>query len=432
MTLRNGLCLTALLSLTMSTSALAQEGSIWPSPIWRLTNLQNSVEPETDRVRVPSNPLPEVLQEAGDSVVVGRDPYLGNGQTCADDAVSCDEGAPCYAPQVESGPCWFGSIGWVFMTRDKEEHTHFSYDDIDESTQLLDTRDTEMDWSSGVDMRLGHYFNCGANAIEAIYWGVYAENEQTRILGAPGPLGGNLNGIFNFDQLDYNGAPANTFVDAALVHRLRREWEFHNIELNLLGVTGNGGFYRSCNSRWLYSWVTGVRYFRFDEYLEFAADTVDTVFNGDPNEIGYNIDIENHLLGYQVGGRGDYCVCDKLSIYGASKIGIYNNHIRHQSRIGGSAGDAVVNNGPNAGRAFNVSGHKDDFAMLAELDLGLDYRINCCWNAQVGYRAIAVSGVALPVHQIPPDLRGVDDNEFIASTNSLILHGAYVSLAYCY
>jgi len=306
-----------------------------------------------------------------------------------------------------------------------------------------------MNWSSGFDVRFGHYLNCGQNAIEVVYWGLFPGQEYTQTTSAD--VLGNLNGILNWNNLDYNGAPASNIVNVAPgadgVHALWRNFEFHNVEVNLWRFCGNcaastcsnsgGGYGKSCGgavcnrSRWRYNMLAGVRYFRFHEDLLFGADGDQFVMNYGDDEIFYNIDIDNDLLGFQLGCETEYCVGRRWTLDGGIKLGIYNNHISHISEIGGNLGTATINGGgPNSGRDFYVNNSKNDVSFLGETNLGFQYLIHPNWTARFGYRAVAVTGVALPSEQIYPDLRGINDVELIGSNSSLLLHGGYAGVEY--
>jgi hypothetical protein len=122
----------------------------------------------------------------------------------------------------------------------------------------------------------------------------------------------------------------------------------------------------------------------------------------------------------------------RLSLNGGTKVGFFGNHISHSSRIGGAAGTAVINNGPNAGLEFLVDNTKDDVAFLTEVFFGAGYAISNRWSASAGYRAVAVTGLALPTDQIYPDLRGINDLYTVESQSSVILHGAYFGAQFTY
>jgi hypothetical protein len=327
---------------------------------------------------------------------------------------------------------WFGSVGGLVMTRDHSDHYTFSYGTGDEADQRTDTRNADMNWVGGVDIRFGRYFNCQRNAIEAVYWGLNPNTQYTQTVSAD--VLGNLNGILNWNSLDYRGNTADVYVNVAPgddgIHRLTRDYSFQNIELNLWRFCGSCGSGKCDCSRLRTSWLAGVRYFRFDESLVFGSDADDLQITYADDEIFYNIDIENQLVGFQVGNQAQYCVSDRLTTDLGIKLGIFCNRINHVSEIGGALGVATINNGPFLGEDFYVNSSKDDVAFLGEVNLGLRYCFSCNWAGTIGYRALAITGVAMPADQIYPDLRGINDVANIDSSRGLILHGGYAGLEY--
>jgi hypothetical protein len=136
------------------------------------------------------------------------------------------------------------------------------------------------------------------------------------------------------------------------------------------------------------------------------------------------------LIGAQLGGHLDYCLTRRWSLNSEMKFGLYGNHISHHSSIGGANGVATVGAGPNAGRPYYVNSNKDDVSFIGEIRFGFGYQLHQRWRLTAGYRAVAVTGVALATNQIPPDLRGIDDVIDVDSNASLILHGSYYGLEY--
>jgi hypothetical protein len=237
-----------------------------------------------------------------------------------------------------------------------------------------------------------------------------------------------LDPILDYSQLDYNGSGADAYVNAAVVHRLRGSTEVHNAELNRFWGLERGGC--GC-SPWSGHFLAGFRYFRFEENLEFAADASDSMFTGEPDELYYTIDADNDLYGLQLGGG-----CERLggrwSLSCEAKAGVFANDASATSRIGGAAGTATINNGPNDGREWLVSAHKTDVAMLAELRAGVGYQLGWRWRAVADYRVLAASGVALPTDQIYHDLRGLQDVELLATNGNVFLHGVFVGAECAY
>lgn len=373
-------------------------------------------------------------------------PYQAGGVYGGYDACG---GYPVCGP-VCAPPVWFAGVYGLYMTHDNENHYRFSYDDAWESIQLTDSRDANPDLMGGVEVRAGRYFNCGLNAVEAVYWGLFPADGST--ITRRTDVTGHLDGILNWHALNYNGRTAEWFVNDAVIHAIYRQSEFQNVEINLLQFCGAGcgdpclscnvgkgcgpygcgscGWADPCGPAFRYAWLAGIRWFMFRDDILFGADTVDAVFTGAPEEIFYGIDIQNHLIGFQLGGRGEYYLTRCLALNFGHKVGLFGNHIEHESRIGGSAGLAMINNGPNYGRYYHVNNSKNDVSLLGELQVGLTYRFASRWAVAAGYRLVGATGMALPTNQIYPDLRGINDVEEIDSNGHVLLYGGYVGLEY--
>jgi hypothetical protein len=168
------------------------------------------------------------------------------------------------------------------------------------------------------------------------------------------------------------------------------------------------------------TFLAGVRYFKFDEGLIFGAVSSGNEFGsaGGVNEAYLEVKTENNLVGFQVGAQGDYFFTPCLSIYATPKLGIYGNNANATSRL--YRGDGL--------EVFNIDGQKSDFSMLGQLDVGLNYTIGCNTRLFGGYRALAVSGIALSDDQIPPFLADADGFATLESNGDLILHGAYAGV----
>ena len=329
---------------------------------------------------------------------------------------------------------WYGRAGASFMTRDGDNRVWFSFDTGNLGSVFLNSNDIGGGWGWGADVVLGYALN-GGGAIEASYWGIYPGTRAGTAFDPDGATGtaNDLDSTFAFDSLDYNGGTVADFYQNAEMHILRRTYEAHNVEINYVGTPYGAGCYgNQCG--WNWRWLAGVRYLKFNDGFEYITDDADQVLTGDPNEVYYTVDVDNHLIGVQVGGGLDFWFTDRLSFYANAKVGLFGVHMTNRSRIGGSAGDAVVNNplSPYNGLAFNVNSTKDDVAMLGELDLGMRYAFSNHWSFVGGYRAVGISGVALSTNQIPQyfaDIGGVQD---IDSNGSVILHGGYFGFEFLY
>jgi len=364
-------------------------------------------------------------------------------------------GAPvCHAPAAT----WFAGLYGLVMTRDDSDKVWLSYDSADIRDRVLTTHDAAPDWGGGFETRFGRsYGNC---AWEVAYWGLFPDQQESNVIATQ--VVGDLDTILHFDSIYYDPGIGDTLVSSlyfgAERHRVLRNYEFHNVELNFLagnyllpcgnpcgaceaGVCGgkHGCHHRaglcSVGNRFRLGWSAGVRFIKFDDDFLYSADFGDITFTGAPEEIHYGIDVENYLVGFQVGGRADACLWGRLTGVAETRFGVFGNHIRHHSRIYGLYGAAFVDDAasPYDGRPVDISSTKNDVALLGELRLGLDYQITRCWSVALGYRALAVAGVALSTDQIPRDfVAALDSLDHVDSRGSLLLHGGYFGVEYNY
>lgn len=297
----------------------------------------------------------------------------------------------------------------------------------------------------------------------------------------------NFNGHPTFPARD---SIANTFSETGniVAARLRRSFAFQNIELNLLsgplcggggfragsatpfgqgyaGLVGDGGCYGGscygpavggggcgdacspcgdlyanpcgtggCGPRLNVGWLFGLRYFKFDESLILDYDIADNVYDGNANnEFQHGIRVENDLVGAQLGLNLNYALTDCLSFDAGTKFGLFGNHIGHRQFIQNGNDYAYVQGG-GVEENIDITEDKEDVAFLGELRMGAAYKIGCHWRLSGGYRVLALSGVGLATNQLPyarsyTDLRKVGD---IDRNGSLILHGAYAGVEFCW
>jgi hypothetical protein len=277
------------------------------------------------------------------------------------------------------------------------------------------------------------------------------------------------NGLPIEDPDAYDPTPREDGYVSILAQRVRTNFRASNLELNIIrfpmcnvscggGGCGHGG-YGGCDaggcgdygygyggecgceepcvsSAFSMYGACGVRYFRTDddflyctEFSEWAGGVPDqAAYDGfsydSSNELFYDIDVENHLIGPQVGWTMNYCVACKWNFFCNSTFGIFNNHINHYQRLytGGDGDVRFI----HSGESFSVRSEKDDIAFLGELRLGGSYDVTCHWRAIAAYRAVAIAGLATSTDQIPDDFTSPEYVAIIDSDNSMIVHGFQV------
>jgi len=251
-------------------------------------------------------------------------------------------------------------------------------------------------------------------------------------------IGSNLNSRTLFTDLTYDNlggggpVPVNDFFQDSQYISLRRTYDYKNFELNFLRLPYVYGG-NNCGKARL-ALLGGVRYFRADESFEFFSDDLNEIRGDDPdNELHYLNEVENYLVGFQLGGLLDYCVTSRLSAQIGSKFGIYNNHQKQRLGVAGGVGGAIIGGvGPDAGQPFALESKKDDVAFLAELDAGLAYCVNQNWRLTGGYKVLAVSSYVDSANQLPYHFNSLSSTGLLQDNNSLILHGIYAGVEYAW
>jgi hypothetical protein len=319
---------------------------------------------------------------------------------------------------------------------------------------------------------------CAADvyAWEVAWWGLDDSPEDlTYVDATPGDLT-RIYGMKNFAGIQYDRDGDGTYdgdvnsyygyalpipVPPALVagytevlaQRVRTNFKAQNLELNFIrfpvcdfscggGNTCDTGC-DPCNScepcgpvmAFSAYGSCGVRYFRADDDFMYANefrtwdgaawDTPTPGWNYDEDsELFYDVQVENNLIGPQLGWTMNYCVACKWNFFANSTFGVFNNHIEQVQRMWSGGGGTVRFN--QNGETFEVESDKNDISFLGELRLGGSYDINCNWRAVAAYRAVAIAGIANSTDQIPSDFTNYEYVQIIDSDSSVIVHGVQV------
>jgi hypothetical protein len=374
-----------------------------------------------------------------------------NGSGWGEDCVSC-------LPAACQRPVWFGGLYGLVMTRDNANPFCFSYDTNKIDYQPLTSRSIDNNWQGGFEVRAGRMIGglggaCGTGGchggacygLEAVYWGLYNNTQQAQVWASD--VSGQLATTPTFNNLNFGlNNVANDCTLGAQSYRLRTNWQAQNVELNLIrfgaggacasapccGPYGIGSAVRGGAPGLCLSGALGARFLRFDDGFLFASSK-----SGDFTDLNqvarYNVDVENYLVGAQLGARADYYSASRWSLFGGIKFGIYGNYMTGSQYVADGLGNyATINNGPNSGMAWNMKGHKKDVSFLGEVRLGGAYQISQHWRAVASYRAVAVTGIALSTNQVPDNFGDYYGARNIDSNGSLILHGVQMGAEFVY
>ncbi len=189
------------------------------------------------------------------------------------------------------------------------------------------------------------------------------------------------------------------------------------------GCNSNCGGCDSCGGFAMYG-SCGVRYFRVDDDFMYGSESevYDGAQYGPSSWLDNNIDVKNSLVGPQIGWTNDYC-WGKWNVFLNSTFGIFDNHSSVWQRVRDENGNwATFQDGSN----MNVRSSKDSVAFLGELRTGVAYDFSCHWRGVVGYRAVAITGLATAAEQLQNNYTDRWTVGLIDSDNGVIIHGAQV------
>ena len=334
---------------------------------------------------------------------------------------------------------WYAYVGGLVMGRDMPNRFWTTFDQNNPANQLRYFPGS--DWGGGIDTRIGYWFGCGCNSgscdpcnqccgcggrfgIEAVYWGAWGLDGHTSINDPTNQLGT----VQDDGLVSFGAAPASDFFDNARAVQLSRNDEFHNVEINFMYLPVYTG------SRLQITGLMGVRFFRFSEGLDWGqlAGTAPAGarFGDNPaDEAFVNVDVQNNLVGFQLGAYMNWQVCCNVSIFAVPKMGIFGNHINaHNSMVTGDGIVATFDNPPGSGNALNFHTSTDVFSVLGSIDVGVNWAISPNWSVVGGYRVVAVSGIALGDNQIPQFFADEAGWKEIKTNGNLILHGAFAGI----
>lgn len=340
----------------------------------------------------------------------------------------------------EGGVCnsnrWFGGVNALVMTRNHHSGLITATDQV--GNILQGSCATNMGYTGGIDATLGRMFGCdGTHGIMVNYWGLYPQTRCSEVTGI-----NDINTPIQYSNLQYDDGlgggvlPYANRHNGVCIQKIEEKTTINSFEVNFIGNMGcnstfwgnNAGCYGAgCNgSRLSMGWAAGIRYFQFNEGFGIYSDTTDQLIDGDQAEACYHIQTRNNMLGFQLGSGLNYCVTNRLSLYGMTRVGIFGNNVSQCQYATGTQGDAWVNGGVYNGQAYRVSGRTTDLAFIGQLDLGARWQVSRCWSVNAGYRIVGLTGVALATQQVPTDFGNLGIASVVNNNGSAILNGAYI------
>lgn len=337
-------------------------------------------------------------------------------------------GANYCGDAFSQGMCGYTPSGWylsgsaLFMGRDNADAVWTTYESSNNPNQLLSNKN--YDWATGYDFKVGKSFCCGTWAVEAEYWYVGQMDGESSL--CPLTPGGTLSTPLIVSDIEIAGLPGTWYFDGAIEHGVVRSTDFQNLELNLYRNRLIG----DCCSPFDVSVLGGVRWLRIDDSFEFSSLAWGGSYNGDGTHDAYiRDDIRNNLIGVQVGADARYSLGCGWHLFAVPKMGIYNNHITNEFDI--YRGDGIrACPTPESGVAgrYPVCSNVNGVSFLGQVDVGVDWQINCHLSAFLGYRVIGMTGIGLSGEQIPTYVVDIPEIACIDHTSSMVLHGGFAGV----
>jgi hypothetical protein len=296
------------------------------------------------------------------------------------------------------------------MTRSRNDPVEIAYDPNNVDVEFLGSQQVSPDdWQPGFEVRVGRYISCD-HRIEGVYWTLDPDHQSTSVVGP-------VNSSLDFGRLEFNGSGVDPWFQNSQYQRISMGSEFHNFELNLWG---DHVFCGPCSALQL-SWLSGFRFFRFNERFDYAtADQAPGLGLNPAADAYYSFKTENNLFGFQLGCEAEYRVGCRTSVFAIPRVGIFWNHSEEEVRL--HTGDGIIAT-DLLGRRWDINNDRDTFSTIAQLDVGVNYQVTCNLQAYVGYRLVAVSGVALSTDQIPQYASDYLGTQAIDTNGHLFLHG---------
>lgn len=150
---------------------------------------------------------------------------------------------------------------------------------------------------------------------------------------------------------------------------------------------GYGSDLYSFELNWRRAWCSdrlktliGFRIMELDENMAITD-------SGSPPDL-FQGDIDNHLIGFQLGVEGVIFRSCRWEIEGGTKFGIYHNSADFDAAF------------PQAGPAATFTAAEDHTTFSGEVWLGVNYYVTDCLALRLGYQALWIEGVAILPEQL--------------------------------
>ena len=266
----------------------------------------------------------------------------------------------------------------------------------DQSLGLVAGRRLEdFDYEFASRITVGQMMNC-SQGVEAVYTGPFKFTRARDVVGT------NLNSRVTSVVPGFL-ANLDTFNNATRQSE-SLETKLNSFELNRRRFSSD-----------LFSTTLGLRFVSYDERFRYVSVAADQAGVG-----LFQNDLQNFLIGAQVGANMYRPISQRLSFGGWGKAGVFANFDESRTFLS------------NRGTVLADTQRNDvDFAGLLQGNVGLRYRILPRFDITAGYEALFIPGVATASQQRQFPLT-VDSGNDVRADDSVFFHGANVGLEFSY
>jgi hypothetical protein len=338
-------------------------------------------------------------------------------------APSCGGCNSCNSCSPTGGAMWFGAGGGLVMGRGRANPFWTTYQTNNNPNQLMNTQNAVADWAGGGQITVGRFWCCGTG-LAFTYWGLGQMNGFSEVTDQTGNINTALSSPINLGGVNIGAFTAGQFFDNAHQQRIWRADNIQNFEVNALQAAWvNTEYFQLVG-------IAGFRYFRFDEQLTYGSVAFGNNFgdNGGADEAYLRNRVINNLYGAQVGALGNFMLTQRLGWYIMPKVGLFANQMNGRTQL--YSGDGTF--GTVGSQTFDISAHKNDVALLGEIDTGFSWAITPGVRALVGYRVIGISNLALSDNQFLPYLADTAGFAQIKQNGAIIIHGATAGVVWMF
>jgi len=312
-----------------------------------------------------------------------------------------------------SWPRWFAGAGGLVMTRTLPAGSATMQP---LSAVQLNTSDTGVNWSGGVDLHVGRWFGMRQqHSVECIYWGVYQLGGSATVTSPSASIAA----IPQAPGVTVAGQPATDALTNLAGQTIRRSDVINDVEINwVYSLWERPEFLpreRSVNLMWL----AGFRFFEVNDQLVLENSP------GDPavNDLDFNVATNNNLYGAQVGAKFDWRFLPRLRLNIVPKFMIGGNAITNTSAFvenDGSLGTFIASGAP-----AKVHSTLGVFSWLGSVDTGLAWDVTEHWSLWMGYRVVGVGNIAQADDQWTTTVNSAGSLSGVTAGSSTIVHGGF-------